>query len=243
MISFQRFICNQILNYIFIIFYFQRLSKQCDPVHKPTVDLALTTMTGIASDINNMKRKHEHAVRVQEIQSQLYGWSGPDLTALGELIAEGNFRVVGARGRRHVFLFEKVLLLAKSKHDGALAYKSHIMVSIFIMEIKDCHQSLVYVFFCFICIFYIFNSSFCFFFQCSNLMLVEQVRGEPLSFQVLPFDNPRLLSTLKARSPQHKREWTLQIKRVILENYTAVIPNHARQLVLQLGQDVNATGK
>lgn len=74
-------------------------------------------------------------------------------------------------------------------------------------------------------------------------MLVEQVRGEPLSFQVLPFDNPRLQSTLKARSPQHKREWTLQIKRVILENYTAVIPNHARQLVLQLGQDLNENGK
>nr|CAI5830853.1 unnamed protein product [Callosobruchus analis] len=70
-------------------------------------------------------------------------------------------------------------------------------------------------------------------------MLVEQVRGEPLSFQVLPFDNPRLQSTLKARSLQHKREWTLQIKRAILENYTSVIPNRVRQLVLQLGQDLN----
>ncbi|KAJ8966571.1 hypothetical protein NQ314_003466, partial [Rhamnusium bicolor] len=159
---------QRILKYHLLL---QRLSKQCEPVHKPAVDLALTTMTGIASDINNMKRKHEHAVRVQEIQSQLYGWNGPDLTALGELIAEGTFRVVGSK--------------------------------------------------------------------CSNLMLVEQVRGEPLSFHVLPFDNPRLQCTLKARSPQHKREWTLQIKRVILENYSAVIPNHARQLVLQLGQDLN----
>ncbi|KAG5897855.1 hypothetical protein JTB14_024889 [Gonioctena quinquepunctata] len=191
---------QRILKYHLLL---QRLSKQCDSIHKPAVDLALTTMTGIATDINNMKRKHEHAVRVQEIQSQLWGWNGPDLTALGELIAEGTFRVVGARGRRHVFLFEKVLLLAKSKQGGALAYKSHIM--------------------------------------CSNLMLVEQVRGEPLSFQVIPFDNPRLQSTLKARSPQHKRDWTLQIKRVILENYSAVIPNHARQLVLQLGQDLNET--
>ncbi|XP_057653823.1 uncharacterized protein LOC130892421 isoform X4 [Diorhabda carinulata] len=191
---------QRILKYHLLL---QRLSKQCDPTHKPTVDLALTTMTGIASDINNMKRKNEDAVRVQEIQAQLYGWNGPDLTALGELIAEGTFRVVGARGRRHVFLFEKVLLLAKNKQGGALAYKSHIMTS--------------------------------------NLMLVEQVRGEPLSFQVIPFDNPRLQSTLKARSPQHKREWTLQIKRVILENYTAVIPNHARQLVLQLGQELNET--
>lgn len=75
-------------------------------------------------------------------------------------------------------------------------------------------------------------------------MLVEQVRGEPLSFHVLPFDNPRNQYTLRARSTQHKREWTLQIKRVILENYNAVIPNHARQLVMQLGQDMpECTGK
>lgn len=137
---------------------------------------------------------------IQEIQSQLYGWTGADLTTLGELIAEGTFRMQGAKGRRHVFLFEKTLLLAKSKNDGAFTYKMHI--------------------------------------DCSNLMLVEQVRGEPLSFQVLPFDNPRLQCTLRARSLHHKREWTLQIKRVILENYSAVIPNHARQLVMQLGQDV-----
>ena len=34
-----------------------------------------------------------------------------------------------------------------------------------------------------------------------------------------------------------KREWTLQLKRVILENYNAVIPSHARQLVMELGQN------
>lgn len=31
-------------------------------------------MTNIAYHINDMKRKHEHAVRVQEIQSLLYNW-------------------------------------------------------------------------------------------------------------------------------------------------------------------------
>ena len=36
---------------------------------------------------------------------------------------------------------------------------------------------------------------------------------------------------------EQKREWTLQLKRVILENYDAVIPHHARQLVLQLGSN------
>lgn len=72
-------------------------------------------------------------------------------------------------------------------------------------------------------------------------MLVEQVRGEPLAFQVLPFDNPRLQLTLRARSAQHKREWTLQIKRVILENYTVAIPSHAKQLVMELGKDLQDT--
>ena len=42
---------------------------------------------------------------------------------------------------------------------------------------------------------------------------------------------------LQARNLEQKREWTLQLKRVILENYDAVIPHHARQLVLQLGQE------
>ena len=35
---------------------------------------ALNTMTALAAHINDMKRRHEHAVRVQEIQSLLYGW-------------------------------------------------------------------------------------------------------------------------------------------------------------------------
>lgn len=73
-------------------------------------------------------------------------------------------------------------------------------------------------------------------------MLVEQVRGEPLSFHIIPFDNPRQQCTLRARSPQNKREWTLQLKRVILENYSAVIPSHARQLVMQLGQNLQNDG-
>lgn len=108
--------------------HFQRLSKQCEPQHTASVNLALTTMTSIATNINNMKRKHENAVRVQEILAQLYGWSGPDLTTLGELIAEGTFKLIGARAKRHVFLFEKVLLMAKRKENGVLVYKSHIMV-------------------------------------------------------------------------------------------------------------------
>lgn len=91
---------------------------------------AITAMTGIAQHINAMKRKHEHAVRVQEIQSLLYGWPGPDLTTIGELVAEGEFRMRGAKAPRHAFLFEKMLLLTKKREDGLLVYKSHIMVRV-----------------------------------------------------------------------------------------------------------------
>lgn len=162
------------------------------------IEAALAAMTGIAKHINAMKRRHEHAVRVQEIQSLLYGWLGPDLTTGGELIAEGRFRMRGAKAPRHAFLFDRMLLLTKKREDGLLVYKAHIM--------------------------------------CSNLMLIESIPGEPFSFHVIPFDNPRLQYTLQARNLEQKREWTLQIKRVMLENYNAVIPSHARQLVLQLGQ-------
>jgi len=49
---------------------------------------AFDHMTSMAHHINEMKRKHEHAVRVQEIQSQLEDYEGEDLTRLGELVLE-----------------------------------------------------------------------------------------------------------------------------------------------------------
>lgn len=52
---------------------------------------ALDQMTGRAQHINEMKRKHEHAVRVQEIQSTLEEYEGEDLTTLGELVLEVNY--------------------------------------------------------------------------------------------------------------------------------------------------------
>lgn len=45
-------------------------------------------MTDMAHHINEMKRRHEHAVRIQEVQSQLEDYKGEDLTRLGELVAE-----------------------------------------------------------------------------------------------------------------------------------------------------------
>ncbi|XP_061725064.1 uncharacterized protein LOC133531004 isoform X2 [Cydia pomonella] len=161
---------QRILKYHLLL---QNVVKQCATRE---TEFALMQMTGIAQHIDDMKRRHEHAVRVQEIQSLLYGWTGPDLTTYGELCAEGTFRVFGAKAMRHAFLFDKMLLVTKNREDGILAYKSHIM--------------------------------------CNNMMLVESIAGAPLSFHVIPWDAPRAQLTLQARSPRHKREWTLLLKRV-----------------------------
>jgi len=53
---------------------------------------------------------------------------GEDLTTYGELVAEGAFRMYGAKAPRHVFLLDQMLLICKRKEDGTLGYKAHIMV-------------------------------------------------------------------------------------------------------------------
>jgi hypothetical protein len=122
---------QRILKYHLLL---QNIVKHCDRSQTPgytDIIVALSAMTGIAHHINDMKRKHEHAVRVQEVQSLLDGWPGEDLTTYGELVAEGSFRMYGAKAPRHVFLLDRMLLIVKRKEDGTLGYKVHIMVCTF----------------------------------------------------------------------------------------------------------------
>lgn len=69
-------------------------------------------------------------------------------------------------------------------------------------------------------------------------MLIEIIQGEPLCFHAIPFDNPRVQYTFQARNLEQKREWCLLLKRVIIENYNVVIPSHAKQIVMELGQTI-----
>ncbi|XP_069788366.1 pleckstrin homology domain-containing family G member 1 isoform X2 [Narcine bancroftii] len=87
---------------------------------------AIDTMQRVAWHINDMKRKHEHAVRLQEIQSLLTNWKGPDLTSYGELVLEGTFRFQRAKNERTLFLLDKLLLITK-KREETYAYKTHIL--------------------------------------------------------------------------------------------------------------------
>ncbi|XP_057594106.1 pleckstrin homology domain-containing family G member 1 isoform X2 [Hippopotamus amphibius kiboko] len=156
---------------------------------------AIDTMQRVAWHINDMKRKHEHAVRLQEIQSLLTNWKGPDLTSYGELVLEGTFRLQRAKNERTLFLFDKLLLITK-KRDDTFTYKAHIL--------------------------------------CGNLMLVEVIPKEPLSFSVFHYKNPKLQHTVQAKSQQDKRLWILHLKRLILENHAAKIPAKAKQAILEM---------
>nr|XP_019953203.1 PREDICTED: pleckstrin homology domain-containing family G member 1 isoform X1 [Paralichthys olivaceus] len=159
------------------------------------VQEAIDTMQRVAWHINDMKRKHEHAVRLQEIQSQLTNWKGPDLIGYGELVLEGTFRLQRAKNERTLFLFDKLLLITK-KREESFTYKAHIL--------------------------------------CCNLMLVEVIPKEPLSFSVFHYKNPKLQHTVQAKSQQDKRMWILHLKRLILENHPAKIPAKAKQAILEM---------
>uniref|UniRef100_A0A671QA56 Pleckstrin homology and RhoGEF domain containing G1 n=1 Tax=Sinocyclocheilus anshuiensis TaxID=1608454 RepID=A0A671QA56_9TELE len=150
---------------------------------------AIDTMQRVAWHINDMKRKHEHAVRLQEIQSLLTNWKGPDLIGYGELVLEGTFRIQRAKNERTLFLFDKLLLITK-KREETYTYKAHIL--------------------------------------CCNLMLVEVIPKEPLSFTVFHYKNPKLQHTVQAKSQQDKKMWVLHLKRLILENHPAKIPAKVR---------------
>lgn len=65
---------------------------------------------------------------VQEVQSLLLHWKGPDLTTYGELVLEGTFKVHRAKNERTLFLFDRMLLITKRRGEHYV-YKAQISVS------------------------------------------------------------------------------------------------------------------
>uniref|UniRef100_A0A673T986 Pleckstrin homology and RhoGEF domain containing G1 n=1 Tax=Suricata suricatta TaxID=37032 RepID=A0A673T986_SURSU len=187
---------------------------------------AIDTMQRVAWHINDMKRKHEHAVRLQEIQSLLTNWKGPDLTSYGELVLEGTFRLQRAKNERTLFLFDKLLLITK-KRDDTFTYKAHILVGLGVGHGQGLWPLVPFSSKC-------ASPSLCSPAQCGNLMLVEVIPKEPLSFSVFHYKNPKLQHTVQAKSQQDKRLWVLHLKRLILENHAAKIPAKAKQAILEM---------
>ncbi|XP_075392326.1 pleckstrin homology domain-containing family G member 2 [Tenrec ecaudatus] len=98
---------------------------------REVVEEAIVSMTAVAWYINDMKRKQEHAARLQDVQRHLSGWTGPELSAFGELVLEGAFRGGGGGGprlrggERLLFLFSRMLLVTK-RRGLEYTYKGHI---------------------------------------------------------------------------------------------------------------------
>uniref|UniRef100_A0A9J7X7X0 Pleckstrin homology domain containing, family G (with RhoGef domain) member 2 n=1 Tax=Cyprinus carpio carpio TaxID=630221 RepID=A0A9J7X7X0_CYPCA len=181
---------QRILKYHLLL---QELSKhfdKSDPGYEVVED-AIITMTAVAWYINDMKRKQEHAVRLQEIESLLLNWTGPDLSGFGELVLEGSFRVQRVKKERAFFLFDRMLLIAKKRSDHFI-YSTHIF--------------------------------------CCNLLLVENMK-DPLCFKVSDQTIPKQQHIVQAKNQEEKRLWLHYLKRMIVENHPASLPQKARQVL------------
>ncbi|XP_069765777.1 pleckstrin homology domain-containing family G member 3-like isoform X2 [Narcine bancroftii] len=183
---------QRILKYHLLL---QELAKHFDKSAEgyEMVKEAIITMMAVAWYINDMKRKQEQAMRLQEIQNALLNWKGPDLIAFGELVLEGTFRVQRAKKERTLFLFDKMLLITKKKAEQ-YTYSLHIF--------------------------------------CCNLTLSENVK-DSLSFRLTDLTVPRQQHTLQAKNQEEKRLWIHYLKRLIVENHPASIPQKARQVLLE----------
>ncbi|KAM4633513.1 pleckstrin homology domain-containing family G member 3 [Polymixia lowei] len=184
---------QRILKYHLLL---QEIAKHFDPEEEgyEVVEEAIYTMTGVAWYINDMKRKHEHAVRLQEVQSLLLNWKGPDLTTYGELVLEGTFKVHRAKNERTLFLFERMLLITKRRGEHYV-YKTHI--------------------------------------SCTTLMLIESAK-DALCFSVTHYKHPKQPHTVQARTVEERKLWAHHIKRIILENHHAIIPQKAKEAILEM---------
>nr|XP_046150666.1 pleckstrin homology domain-containing family G member 3-like isoform X4 [Oncorhynchus gorbuscha]XP_046150668.1 pleckstrin homology domain-containing family G member 3-like isoform X4 [Oncorhynchus gorbuscha]XP_046150669.1 pleckstrin homology domain-containing family G member 3-like isoform X4 [Oncorhynchus gorbuscha] len=181
---------QRILKYHLLLQELAKHFDKSDPGYEVVED-AIITMTAVAWYINDMKRKQEHAVRLQEIESLLTNWTGPDLNGFGELVLEGSFRVQRVKKERAFFLFDKMLLIAKKRLE-LFIYSTHIF--------------------------------------CCNLLLVETMK-DPLCFKVSDQTIPKQQHIVQTKNQEEKRLWLHYLKRLIVENHLASLPQKARQVL------------
>nr|CAB3262888.1 uncharacterized protein LOC100184701 [Phallusia mammillata] len=197
---------QRVLKYHLLI---QDLVKNCssDVDDYSIIKRALDVMTKLAHHINEMKRKHEDTVYIQEIQSMLGNWKGDELATYGEIVKEGELKFQGAKTERYVYLFDKMLLITKKRDDGVIFCKHHIL--------------------------------------CSDIVLLESISGNPLSFIVAPFNDlssshgltkpwEKVQHQITAPSMTDKLDWTYHIKKLIIKHHHAAIPLKAQRSILRM---------
>uniref|UniRef100_A0A1I7VXR6 DH domain-containing protein n=1 Tax=Loa loa TaxID=7209 RepID=A0A1I7VXR6_LOALO len=73
--------------------------------------------------------------------------------------------------------------------------------------------------------------------MCSSLMLNESISTDPLAFQVLSYDNPKIHYIFLASSMDQKRHWMKELKRMMLDHYAVQIPEKTKILMLSLSDN------
>lgn len=70
--------------------------------------------------------------------------------------------------------------------------------------------------------------------MCSSIMLNESVSADPLAFQVLSFDNPKIQYIFLSSNIEQKRQWMKELKRMMLDHYNVEIPEKTKILMLNM---------
>lgn len=65
-------------------------------------------------------------------------------------------------------------------------------------------------------------------------MLIEKIDGQPLVFNIVPFDSPKSLYAFQAKNLDKKRDWCIQMKEVIIKSFEVEIPVQARDILMSL---------
>ena len=65
-------------------------------------------------------------------------------------------------------------------------------------------------------------------------MLIENIEGQPLVFNTVPFDNPKALCAFQAKNLDKKRDWCIHMKEVIIKSFEVEIPGHVKDILMSL---------
>ncbi|GAA36951.2 pleckstrin homology domain-containing family G member 1 [Clonorchis sinensis] len=183
---------------------------------------AAEKMEKVGNHINEKKRSEDVIQHLRRIHLEADQW--------GELVLMDRFRVASKKDWRLVLLFHSAIVLCKyaqsvaSKRpdqlkDGA-ADRDAIGRNLSGWTLSSIHG---------------LNEvpvEIRQIFTCTNLMLIECIPKDPLAFHILPFGNPKAQRTLRAVNISVKELWCREIKRLILENYDAAIPDKVKYILL-----------
>ncbi|CAL8084143.1 unnamed protein product [Calicophoron daubneyi] len=187
-------------------------------------------MIQVAEYINEQKRNHELLGRLRSTRTDVDDW--------GKLLLCSDFCISGKKDSRLIFLFDRAMVICKNvsptspttptlfgfdplrNYSGASGKFDPINSVNFgptnlagsTIDVREV-------------------------IRCTHLMLVESIPGNPLAFHILRFGRPKTQTTLLAPTEKIKQLWCFEIKRLILENYDAVISEKVKRMLLNVMED------